>query len=31
MPVCRLIALLLGSSDAEQYALVLFGWMHYSP
>lgn len=30
-PICRLIALLLASADAEQYALVLFGWMHYSP
>lgn len=29
MLVCRLIALLLASSDAEQYALVLFEWIHF--
>lgn len=30
MLVCRLIALLLATSDAEQDACVLFGWMDYS-
>lgn len=31
MQVCRLLTLLVASSDAEQCVLVLFGWMHYSP